>query len=110
MKAQLRSKTSVGAARAGQDIAPTQRQVVLSVLALSGKRGLTDEEIQKVTEMNANTQRPRRVELVEAGLVVDSQRVRNTTFGRPAVVWVAVMGRPKETKEAKKGKGREVTR
>lgn len=100
----------MGAAREAEPRKGTYQARVLGMLRQMGSHGATDEQLQRRLAMNANTQRPRRVELVEAGLVVDSQRVRNTSFGRPAVVWVAVMGQPKETKEAKEGKGREVTR
>ena len=55
-----------------------------------GFQGATDEQMQRSLGMNGNAQRPRRVELVEAGLVVDSERTRKTTFGRLAIVWVAV--------------------
>lgn len=90
LPAQRHSETSMAAARGAEKIAPTQRQLVHSVIALAGTRGLTDEEMQAATEMNPSTQRPRRVELVTAGVVVDSGRVRPTTSGRNATVWVAV--------------------
>lgn len=89
MKAQLKSRTSVAAARAAEPAAGTDRAAVLGMLRRMGSHGATDEQMQRALNMNGNAQRPRRVELVEAGLVVDSQRVRQTTFGRPAVVWVA---------------------
>ena len=50
--------------------------------------GMTDEEIQDALRMNPSTQRPRRVELVEGGWIVDSQRRRRTRARRDAVVWV----------------------
>src|SRR5690606_26494940 len=37
--------------------------------------------------MNANTERPRRIELQRAGLVLDSGTVRPTSTGQDAVVW-----------------------
>ncbi len=37
--------------------------------------------------MNANTERPRRIELVAMGKVVDSHETRLTRSGRKAVVW-----------------------
>ena len=52
--------------------------------------GHTDEELQADLAMPPSTQRPRRVELVKAGLVRDSGRVRKTRSGRNAVVWEAV--------------------
>lgn len=89
-KAQAHSETSKEAARAAEAVSPTQRQLVHSLIALAGERGLTDEEIQTASDLNPSTERPRRVELVEAGLVVDSGRVRKTSSGRNAVVWVVV--------------------
>ena len=52
--------------------------------------GATDEEIQTGLDMNPSTQRPRRVELVDQGLLEDSGRTRLTRSRRSAVVWVAV--------------------
>jgi len=51
-------------------------------------RGLTDHEMQAHLNMIGSTQRPRRVELCDKGLVVDSGRQRPTPSGRMAVVWV----------------------
>jgi hypothetical protein len=89
LKAQRQSKTSVAAALAAEPNKGTDGAKVLAMLRGVGSHGATDEQMQRSLRMNANTQRPRRVELVEAGLVLDSQRVRKTTFGRMAVVWVA---------------------
>lgn len=50
--------------------------------------GLTDEELQERLGMAANTERPRRVELEEAGRVIDSGQRRKTKSGRAAVVWI----------------------
>ena len=50
--------------------------------------GATDERIQLRLDMNPSTERPRRIELVEAGLVKDSGRKLPTQSGRMAVVWV----------------------
>ncbi len=49
--------------------------------------GATDFEIQKASGLNPSTQRPRRIELVECGLVRDSGKTRPTPSGRKAVVW-----------------------
>jgi hypothetical protein len=51
---------------------------------------LTDEEMQVRLEMNPSTQRPRRIELVGMGLVVDSGTTRKTRSGRSAVAWKMV--------------------
>lgn len=48
--------------------------------------GATDEEMQLALGMNPSTQRPRRIELVQAGLVV-KDGTRRTSSGRMAVVW-----------------------
>ncbi len=64
-----------------------QRARVRAYLIHRGKDGATDEEMQAHIPMNASTQRPRRVELVTAGEVVDSGRKRPTASGHPAIVW-----------------------
>ena len=51
-----------------------------------------DEEIADYLKMSPSTARPRRIELVNAGLVVASDRRRPTRSGRMATVWVAVTG------------------
>jgi hypothetical protein len=48
--------------------------------------GATDEEMQLALGMNPSTQRPRRVELVRRGLVVEDG-TRQTASGRMATVW-----------------------
>lgn len=87
--AQGHSQTSVAAARAIEPSAGTLRSLVLGYVRTAGTRGATDEEIQDGLEMNPSTERPRRVELVEAGLVYDSTATRPTRSGRAAVVWCA---------------------
>jgi len=47
----------------------------------------TDEEIAHGLALNPSTARPRRVELVAAGLVRDSGTRRRTVSGRQAIVW-----------------------
>lgn len=81
------SATSKAAADRALPKAGTKRAMVLECI----KRhpiGLTDEQIQWQLDMPANTQRPRRVELVKAGLVKDSGKTRLTEGGDLAVVWV----------------------
>jgi hypothetical protein len=51
--------------------------------------GLTDEEQQRLLEMNPSTQRPRRIELARRGLVVTCG-TRRTASGRNADVWKAI--------------------
>lgn len=66
--------------------ADTMRAAVLRVIRESPD-GLTDIEIQERLHMNGSTQRPRRVELVERGLVRDSGRKRRSASGVACVVW-----------------------
>jgi hypothetical protein len=75
---------------AAQRILPasgTQRQNVLDELLAIFPDGMTDEEIQDELAMNANAQRPRRLELVEQGWVEDSGKRRKTVSGLDAIVW-----------------------
>jgi hypothetical protein len=88
---QRHSETSTAAAGAIEPKAATLRRLVLEALRLRGQQGATDDELQEVlgsVGMSGNTQRPRRVELVRAGLVRDSGTTRPTRSGRRAVVWV----------------------
>lgn len=48
---------------------------------------MTDEDMQKELEMNPNTQRPRRVELVEKGWVEPYHHTKFTESGREAMLW-----------------------
>ncbi len=87
--AQRHSETSVAAAEDIASAAQTLRRMVLLYLKSRHPDGATDEEAQELLMMSPNTQRPRRVELVRAGLVRDSGRTRKTRSGRKAVVWEA---------------------
>lgn len=86
--AQRHSATSMEAARLISGKAATLREKVRQFLELRGKAGATDEEIQSALVMAANTERPRRRELEQAGIVRDSGMTRTTTSGRAATVWV----------------------
>lgn len=83
------SATSRQAAIDASTITGAARTAVYDYVQRCGHQGATDEEVQRGLGMNPSTQRPRRVELVEAGLVVDSGARRETASGREAVVWVA---------------------
>lgn len=72
----------------------TQRRRVLDYITNCGGYGATDENVQDGLNMNPSTQRPRRVELVEGGFIVDSGDKRKTRSGREAVVWVVDTWRP----------------
>jgi hypothetical protein len=77
---------------AGVAIRPDARRLrarVLEYLVGRGPTGGTDEEIQSALGLSGDTERPRRRELQQAGLVVDSGQVRPTSSGRLAVAWIA---------------------
>lgn len=86
---QRHSATSRSAALSAEPAAGTKRALLLAFLRGRGLAGATDEEMQTVVPMNANTQRPRRVELVQGHFIQDSKRTRATVGGDQAVVWVA---------------------
>lgn len=74
---------------AALDVMPrtgTQRLAVLDAIRNS-EDGMTDEEIQSKLSIGANSQRPRRVELVEGGWLEDSGKTRPTDTGNDAIVW-----------------------
>lgn len=54
------------------------------------QRPRTDEELFRLTGLAPNTCRPRRIELVELGLVRDSGKRKATKSGRAAIAWEAV--------------------
>ena len=86
---QPQSATSRDAAEGMRPTASTDRAAVLALL--TGKlSGMTDEEIQRKLKLNPSTERPRRIELVQAGKVRDSGRTRKTASGRAATVWEVV--------------------
>lgn len=80
---------SVTSAMAADSLEPKalnamQRRVL--ELLRENAAGMTDEEQQHALAMNPSTQRPRRIELVRRGLVVEAG-TRRTSSGRMAVVW-----------------------
>lgn len=89
---QRHSETSQEAAEAidAKGKANKLRAAVYLWLCRQGSRGGTDEECQAALNMGGSTQRPRRVELTDRGLVGDSQKKRPTVSGRSATVWVAL--------------------
>ena len=86
---QIHSKTSIAASLSAQPKAGTKRAILLEFIQRQRHLGATDEEMQASLPMNPNTQRPRRVELVQGRFVLDSGRTRKTVGGDEAVVWVA---------------------
>lgn len=90
-----RVDTSKAAADAIRPVAADLRERVLNFLRFRGATGATDQEIQDALSMDPSTQRPRRGELVEAGLVRgawdgNGAVKRKTRAGRAARVWVAL--------------------
>lgn len=66
------------------------RAEVLQFIRNEGTRGATDEEIVLGLGINPSTARPRRIELVEQGLVADTGQFRPGRSGRAMTVWRAV--------------------
>ena len=62
------------------------RERVLAYLQLMGSRGATDQELQEALDIAESTERPRRVSLVDDGLVIDSGATRDTRAERKATV------------------------
>lgn len=83
--AQRHSPTSVAAAEGltPQALNAMQRKVVAY---LEDHGPSTDEEIAVGLGMNPSTERPRRIELARAGIVVEAGE-RKTASGRRATVW-----------------------
>lgn len=86
--AQEHSPASKSAARAIESPRARLRARVYEVIQRHPE-GLTDEKGVEITGMDQNTYRPRRVELVESGAVIDSGKKRLTKSGREATVWVS---------------------
>ena len=85
MKYQLHSETSKQAAIDAMETSATKRSQVYRCIRDSC--GATDDEVQVSLQMNPSTQRPRRIELMESGLVTDSGQKRKTRGNKLAVVW-----------------------
>ena len=87
------SNGSMTSAQAAESLGPAtlnaMQRKVLRFLQTCGAFGATDEEMQLALGMNPSTQRPRRIELARAGMVV-ADGTRKTTSGRMAVVWRVV--------------------
>jgi len=57
------------------------------ILAALKHGAMTDEELQAACDMNPNTERPRRIELVQIGKVRNSGRFGKTNSGCKAILW-----------------------
>jgi hypothetical protein len=66
----------------------TARWAILERLFLSGQAGCTDWELQRHLDLNPSTERPRRGELVDAGLVDSLRGPLRTHEGREWTIWV----------------------
>lgn len=89
--------TSKAAALAVAPRTGTQRRRVLDAIAT---RPSTDEEIQAALRMSGNTERPRRVELVEGGWIRDSGARRPSLSGQESIVWELARAVPNEGEAA----------
>lgn len=83
------SETSRLAAEAIKPNAGTLRAMVYDYIKSRGESGATDAEMQDALDMRPQTQTPRRIELLQAGLIKNSGAHRPTPRGRKASVWVA---------------------
>lgn len=83
---QRHSSASKDAAR---DIKKARGPLHVRILDLLNRHpaGLTDEQIQEMEELNPSTQRPRRIELLAAGMIEPAPETRKTRSGRSATVW-----------------------
>lgn len=83
--------TSSAAATLAAPRSGTNRMAVLEAVAAVARDvqtvGLTDVEVQRSTGLSPNSERPRRVELVDGGWLADSGRTREH-HGREHTVWV----------------------
>lgn len=83
--------TAVAAASRAAPGSGTQRGRVLRVIVDAGDEGATDEQVTERLGLPLNTVRPRRLELVEGGYVMDSGDTRATASGASAIVWLATL-------------------
>lgn len=81
-------RTTSAAAR--ESIRPHIAKDKLRVLERVKTSPATDQELQEALQMNPSTERPRRIELVDDGFLVDSGLRRKTQSGRDAIVWCAL--------------------
>lgn len=79
-------ETSFAAAARALGRTGSGRRRVMEALAAAD---LIDEEMQSILHMSPNTQRPRRVELVDLGYVRASGQRRPTIAGSFSIVWTA---------------------
>ena len=85
-----KKETSLEALESVKPSTDVMRAKVAQFIRRRKKKGATDEEVQDALDMNGNTQRPRRWELIEEGFVKDSGTRRSTRALRSSIVWVWV--------------------
>jgi hypothetical protein len=82
-------ETSYAAHRQIRKCAPEMRRRIMEALRASTS-GLTDEQICAAAGLAGNSERARRIELVESLDVVAAPWTRPTASGRQATVWMAL--------------------
>jgi hypothetical protein len=87
---QRHSSTSRLAALMLYETSGEKRMAVLALLRSIYPSGCTDDEGRAALGMHPNTYRPRRIELVQAGLVEELPNTRLSEARRPMHVWRAV--------------------
>ena len=85
--AKNRPTSVAAAARIEPAVGGLEKRVLQAIV--DSPAGLTDEQLQQRLHLKGNTQRPRRVRLLELGLVRDSGERRETESGGSAVVWIS---------------------
>jgi hypothetical protein len=84
-----KTDTSVEAAEIILPKTGTLRRRVYDMILRHSDFGATDYELQARLDLTGNTERPRRKELQDRGLIQDSGQRRPTPSGRASIVWVA---------------------
>ena len=84
------SKTSKAAASEISPYLGRLQACVFDYIASRGPLGATDQEVQEALSIDSSTQRPRRYELANKGLIRQAGIKRKTKSGRKAQVWIAV--------------------
>jgi hypothetical protein len=81
--------TEIQASDVARETSGTKRLRVYQIFVIANELGVTDPELQELLGMDGNTERPRRIELVERGYVEDSGRRRlHPTTGNLCIVWI----------------------
>lgn len=88
--AQAHSTTSRMAAASIETHVPNLRERVYALICARGP--ITDEAIATELGLNPSTARPRRIELVAAGMVRAAPDMQRTSSGRQATAWVPAEG------------------